>query len=124
MLPDALHADLPDRIAAHARGMLQAGEVLRAAAPAKVGRPRMPYALLPATCYLALTDRRLIGFLATPVKALPGRVWFERPVSEVRPASRPRQIEVLMDDGRKKTMHLSPTHREAADSLLEAVAGR
>jgi RHS repeat-associated protein len=121
VLPDALHADLPDQIRNRAAQVLHDGETIMAATAAKVGWPGMPYVLLPASCYVALTDRRVIGFLATRFKATPGRMWFERPLSALAITSRTRQITVDLGDGHRKTLHLSPTHGQATDAFMHAV---
>lgn len=121
MLPDSLHGDLPELIATRAREVLQEGEQLQAVAVSKVGWAWMPYVVLPGSCYLALTDQRVIGFLATSVKALPGAVWFERPRNQVRAATRDQQILVTLENGRTRTLHLSPTHRQSSNDLLNAL---
>jgi hypothetical protein len=120
MLPDSLYNDLPDRIIRHAREYLGDGEEILAACPAKVGWPWLPAVLLPGSCYLALTDRRIMGFLPTKVKALPGDIWFDRPSSAVR-AARAMQVTVTLDDGTTRHLHLSKQHRQAALALLAQV---
>jgi hypothetical protein len=121
MLPDALHPNLPDQIKNRAAQVLLDGETIKAATAAKVGWPSMPYVLLPASCYVALTDRRIIGFLATKLKATPGRMWFERPVAALATTPRTRQITVDLENGHRKTLHLSPTYGQATDAFMHEV---
>jgi hypothetical protein len=118
MLPDSLYDDLPERIGRHAAGHLQAGERLVATCPAKVGWSWVPAPLLPGSCYLALTDRRVIGFLPTKVKALPGDIWFDRPRHALERGARSMRVTVTLDDGTRRHFHLSRRHRQAADNLL------
>ncbi|MEV6809995.1 hypothetical protein [Streptomyces sp. NPDC051132] len=118
MLPDSLYKDLPDRIARHAAPYVRNGEEILAACPAKVGWSWLPAPLLPGSCYLALTDQRIIGFLPTKIKALPGDMWFERPRSAAHTEDKSMQITVILVDDTVRRLHLSKRYRQAAAALL------
>ncbi|MEV5737641.1 hypothetical protein [Streptomyces sp. NPDC052292] len=118
MLPDSLYKDLPDRIARHTCAHLRNGEEVLAACPAKVGWSWLPAPLLPGSCYLALTDQRIIGFLPTKIKALPGDMWFERPRSAAQTRHKAMQIIVTIDENTTRRLHLSKRYQQAASALL------
>jgi hypothetical protein len=121
MLPDSLYKDLPEKIALHAGAFLHDGEEVSAACPAKVGWSRMPALLLPGSCYVAVTDKRILGFLPTRGKALPGKLWFEEPLTSARRGTRHHQVVVATEGGKRRHLHLSSRFKQAADGVYTSV---
>ncbi|MFF7381612.1 hypothetical protein [Streptomyces griseoluteus] len=68
-------------------------------------------------------DRRVIGFLPTKVKALPGDVWFDRPRSALRSTKSSWQVAVSLESGSTRHLHLSKSFPAAARSVLAGISG-
>jgi hypothetical protein len=77
VLPDVLYKDLPRRIREHALPFLADDEHIVECSTAKRAWGAMPAILLPASAYLALTDKRLLCFNPSRLGNRPAGLAFE-----------------------------------------------
>ncbi len=108
MLPDVLFKDLPRRIREHALPFLADDEHIIECSTAKRAWGVLPAILLPASGYLALTDKRLLCFNPARLGNRPAGLAFEVPRETVAAiGTHPRRMVLATSQPRSRKLLLS-----------------